>query len=58
MTMKNDAKLEIELTCHFKIDMRSLANFNPNTDLFILKIARIFPILASRNRLMNAFVIT
>ena len=58
MTMKNDAKLEIELTCHFKIDMRSLANFNPNTDLFILKIARMFPILASRNRLMNAFVIS
>ena len=25
MTMKNDAKLEEELTCRFKIDMRNLA---------------------------------
>ena len=31
MTMKNDAKFEEELTCRFKIDMRNLANFNPNT---------------------------
>ena len=23
MTMKNDAKFEEELTCHFKIDMRN-----------------------------------
>ena len=26
MTMKSDAKSEIELTCHFKIDMRNLTN--------------------------------
>ena len=31
MTMKNDAKLEEELTCCFKIDMRTLMNFNPTT---------------------------
>ena len=31
MTMKNDAKLERELTCHFKLDMRNLTNFDPST---------------------------
>ena len=31
MTMKNDAKFEEKLTCRFKIDMRSLTNFNRNT---------------------------
>ena len=31
MTMKNDAKLEEELTCRFKIDMRALINFDLNT---------------------------
>ena len=30
MTMKNDAKFEIELTCHFKIDRRNVTNFEPN----------------------------
>ena len=29
--MKNDAKLEEELTCGFKIDMRALMNFDPST---------------------------
>ena len=28
MTMKNDAKFEEELTCHFKIDKRNLTNFD------------------------------
>ena len=28
MTMKKDAKLEEEMTCRFKIDMRTLMNFN------------------------------
>ena len=28
MTVKNDAKLEEELTCHFKIDMRNLTTFD------------------------------
>ena len=27
MTMKNDAKFEIELACHFKIDRRNVTNF-------------------------------
>ena len=31
MTMKKDAKLEEELTCRFKIEMRTLMNFNPST---------------------------
>ena len=31
MTMKNDAKFEEKLTCHFKIDMRNLKNFDSNT---------------------------
>ena len=29
--MKNDAKFEEELTCHFKIDMRNLMTFDPST---------------------------
>ena len=29
--MKNDAEFEEELTCHFKIDMRFLTNFDPST---------------------------
>ena len=32
MTMKNDAKFEVELTCQFKIDMMNLTNFDPNTE--------------------------
>ena len=31
MTVKNDAKLEEELTCHFKVDIRNLTNFDPST---------------------------
>ena len=31
ITMKNDAKFEMELTCQFKIDMRDLTNFDPST---------------------------
>ena len=31
MTMKNDTKIEEELTCRFKIDMRNLTNFEPRT---------------------------
>ena len=31
MTMKNDAKFGKKLTCQFKIDMRNLTNFDPNT---------------------------
>ena len=31
MSMKNDAKVEEELTCRFKIDMRTLTNFDPIT---------------------------
>ena len=31
MTLKDDAKFEEELTCHFKIDMRNLMNFDSST---------------------------
>ena len=31
MTMKNDEKLEEELTCRFKIEMRTLMNFDSST---------------------------
>ena len=31
MTMKNDAKLEKELTCRFKIDITNSTNFDPST---------------------------
>ena len=31
MTMKNGAKYEEKLTCHFKTDMRNLTNFDPST---------------------------
>ena len=31
MTMTNDAKIEAELTCQFKIDMRNLMNFDTST---------------------------
>ena len=30
MTMKNDAKIEAKLTCHFKIVMRNLTNLDPS----------------------------
>ena len=31
MTLKSDAKVEEELTCQFKIDMRSLTSFDSST---------------------------
>ena len=31
MTMKNDTKIEEDLTCLFKIDMRNFTNFDPST---------------------------
>ena len=31
VTMKNDTKIEEELTCRFKIDMRNFTNFDPST---------------------------
>ena len=30
MTMKNDTKIDEELTCRFKIDMKSFTNFDPD----------------------------
>ena len=29
--VENDAKFEEELTCHFKVDMSNLTNFDPST---------------------------
>ena len=31
MAMKNNAKFEEKLTCHFKTDMRNLINFDSST---------------------------
>ena len=31
MTMKNEAKFEEELACHFKIDKKNLTNFDRST---------------------------
>ena len=31
MTMKNNGNFEGPLTCHFKIDMTNLTNFDPST---------------------------
>ena len=31
MTLKNNAKYEEELTCHFKTDMGNLTNFDSST---------------------------
>ena len=31
MTMKNDTKIEEDLTCRFKIDMRNFRNCDPST---------------------------
>ena len=31
MTMKNNTKIEEELTCRFKIDMRNSTNFDTST---------------------------
>ena len=31
MKMKNDAKIEEELTCQFKVNMRKLTNFDSST---------------------------
>ena len=31
MTMKNDTKIDEELTCCFKIDMTNFRNFDPST---------------------------
>ena len=31
MTMKNDPKFEEELTCHLKVDIKNLTNFDVNT---------------------------
>ena len=34
MTMKNHAKIEEELTCQFKIDMKNLTNFDLSTQKY------------------------
>ena len=34
MALQNDEKFEEELTCHFKMDMRNLMNFDPSTQKF------------------------
>ena len=34
MKLKNDARIEEELTCRFKIGKRNLTNFDPSTQKF------------------------
>ena len=34
MTMKNDAKLKMELTCSCKTDITNLTNFDPSTQKY------------------------
>ena len=34
MTMNNDTKFEEELTCPFKIDVRTLRKFDPTTQTY------------------------
>ena len=41
MTLKNDAKIEDELTCQFKIDMRNLKNFKLNTQKSQTKVCNV-----------------
>ena len=43
MTMKNYTKFQEELTCHFKVDIRNLANFDPSTR----KSKKIFTLIGS-----------
>ena len=43
MKMKNDPKPKEKLTCHFKVDMRTLANFNLST----WKSQKIFTLMSS-----------
>ena len=31
MTVKNDIKFEVELTCQFKIDINNVTHFDPST---------------------------
>ena len=37
MTLKNDEKSEEKFTCHFKIDIRNLINFDSTPELESLK---------------------
>ena len=46
VTMRNDAKFEEELTCHFKIDMRSLMNFDKFWPVHS-KVSKIFTLMGS-----------
>ena len=34
MSMKSDGKVEMELTCQFKTDMKNLTKFDPSTRKF------------------------
>ena len=31
MTMENDTKIDVKLTCRFKTNMRNFTNFDPST---------------------------
>ena len=56
MTMKNDAKFEIELTCHFKIDMRNLTNFDLSTQKSQKSALQCWPKNVSAKQLQRSYI--
>ena len=49
MTMKNHAKFGEELTCHFKIDMRNLTNFDPSTHFNGIFLTKVYNVWAKKS---------
>ena len=43
-TIKNNAKFEEELTCHLKIDIRNLTNFDSNTRKYKKRALQLAPL--------------
>ena len=54
MTMKNDTKIKKELTCHFKIGMSNLTNFDPSTwkskkfPLYLAPLTKVYNVWAGK----------
>ena len=55
MKMKNNAKFDEELTCHFKIDMRNLTNFDSGTQkskkfaLYVAPLTKVYSVSAKKS---------
>ena len=56
MTMKNDAKFEIELTCHIKIDRRNLTNFDLSTQKSQKSALQCWPKHVSAKQVQRSYV--